>query len=157
MSGLVVIGKVLKPRGLKGELKCHLSIASQFDSCLIENILYKILKSTSYDGFTYLFLDKITTIEQAERLRNKSIEVEWDQIVLAEDEVLASDLIGFEVVSTNGKRLGTVMSIDNFGAGNIIVSENFSFPYEDEFIVETNMKIKQIVVHDKMLEMVSCE
>lgn len=45
---------------------------------------------------------------------------------LAEGEYYHCDLIGLEVLSTQGARIGTVLSVENFGAGDILEIERDS-------------------------------
>lgn len=124
----VVVGVIIKPRGLKGECKCIVN----------GEIVYK-------------FFDGVTTREQAERLRGKPIEIDRAELTLADDEVFTSDLVGFTVTDTSGKKLGVVKSIENYGASDIVDCGTFMFPYEDAFVTETNMTDKKIVVRGEML------
>ena len=145
----VQVGIVIKPKGLHGELKCHLNLPIG-NAVFIGDKEYKVICTTGnlvQNDFVYLFLDGVTTIEDAERLRGKPIEISRDQIKIADDEVLTSDLVGFEIVDENGKHLGKLKSIENYGAGDICDCGSFSFPYEDEFVIETNMRNKKIVIY----------
>jgi len=147
----VEIGKVIKPRGLKGEVKCQgemLNIKT-VKSIYLENKPFKILKKSEYDGFVYLYLDGIDTIETADRLRDKKILVERSALGLSDDEVLTSELVGFDVVTQNGKRLGKIKSIENYGAGEICDLGNYSFPYEDAFVIETDMTTQTMTIKDQ--------
>ena len=145
----VSIGKVLKPRGLKGELK----VSTQFPMQDIQTVCiagkeYRVLGASEHAGFAYLKLEGVSTVEQAERLRGLVIDVDRELIKLQDDEVLIADLIGFDMVSPQGQTLGKVAAIDEHPAGEVIVCETFSFPYEDAFVVETDMTKKRIVVRD---------
>jgi len=135
----VQIGRVSKPVGLKGELK----VQSDFlvDEFFIGDQKYTVTKSREYNGDQYYYLDGIDTIEKAEKLKGKLIFANRDALNLDDDEILADDLIGFEVISTDGKKLGVVKA-----AGDNIDCGGFMFPYEDEFVTETNMTTKQIIV-----------
>ena len=159
----VQVGRILKPRGLKGEVKCQVSHTSAPASGRVPPLFargefvritdcdYKILNVSEHGGFVYLYLDGITTIEQAESLRNKFIEIDRENLELAADEIFTSELIDFEVIDTNGKKIGTVKSIENYGASDIVDCGDIMFPYEDAFVIETNMTKKQIVIRGEML------
>jgi len=143
----VSIGRVTRPRGLRGELK--VDVVHEIPARIfIDDKEYKVTKSSG----GYMFLDGICTPEQAECLRNKTIEANRADIHLSDDEVLASDLIGFDVVDTNGKFLGVLQTIENYGAGDIFDCGGFSFPNEDAFVVETNMTERKIVVNWEKLQ-----
>lgn len=160
MTELVSIGKVLKPRGLNGEIKCSVSIdlntLNENSTLHMNNKKYLIKKATINGDFCFMILDGITTLEQAEKLRGASIMLPRNQINLTSDEILTSDLIGFEVLTSTNIPIGRVVSIHEHG-GIIINARNshdieFSFPYEDEFVIETNMKTKQIIVKETIME-----
>ncbi|OPZ77184.1 MAG: Ribosome maturation factor RimM [Alphaproteobacteria bacterium ADurb.Bin438] len=57
----------------------------------------------------------------AEELRGKKLYVNRDNMPdLEEEEYYHADLIGLEVVTTDGENLGIVSAIHNFGAGDIL-------------------------------------
>lgn len=150
----VIAGKILKPRGLGGEIKCSLfGIEFQSAEVYIDGKKYKVLNQSTQNGFTYLKLDGVAAVEQAERLRGKNIEVDASKVQLATDEILVTDLIGFEIVGLNGGTFGRVKNVEYSGAGVIIeYGTDSAFPYEDAFVTETNMIDKKIVVREDMLE-----
>ena len=137
---------VLRPRGLKGEIKCNW-FAPVPPVITIDGRQFKVLKSGDYDNYTYLYLDGVTTVEMADRLRGKSIFIERADFALQHDELLTSDLVGYTVLDKHGRRLGTVTDVSNFGAGHICDCGTFSFPYEDEFVRETDMTERTITLH----------
>ena len=152
---LVTIGQILKPRGLKGELKVEIlynrpQIFNDLKEVYLDGNKYPVVKSSVQNGFAYLNLQDITVIEKAERFRNKLVQVKADSLQLAADEVLSTDLIGFAVVH-NGKKIGTVKAVENYGAGDFfeiaITGAGFvQIPNEDDFIMETNMTQKTLIL-----------
>lgn len=149
MKNLVTIGKVLKPRGLSGEVKCQVltNIPNAFSR--VANV-----EKVSDSGADYIFIKfkGVNSVEAAETLRGKFIQIDRGLLPLADDEVIADDLIGFEVIGTNGKKLGTVRGIELIGAGEVFDCGHFMFPNEDAFVIETHMRKKHIIVDEKMLE-----
>ena len=119
---LVAIGRILKPRGLQGELKIEITynrpaVFNDLKSVDLGGKTYTVARGSVQNGFAYLRLVGVDTIEKAEQLRNQIVKVDASALHLAENEVLSSDLIGFEVIH-NGKKIGTVASIENYGAGD---------------------------------------
>lgn len=145
---LVTIGTVLKPRGLKGELKVEIlynrpAIFNDLKTVYLGNRPYAVTKSSVQNGFAYLYLAAVTTIEQAEVFRRQEVKVESDTLQLADDEVLSTDLVGFTVIHL-GKKIGKVEAVENYGGGDffeiaVTGSGYVQIPNEDEFIAETNM------------------
>ena len=86
------IGKILRPRGLKGELKI-LSMLSDHDSMknletvYIDDQLYTVTKVTVQPGtgIAFMFLKGIDHIDKAERLRGLELKLPADDVEL-EDE-----------------------------------------------------------------------
>lgn len=148
LSSNVTLGKVLKPRGLSGEVKCQILTNKPEAFSLLPNI-----EKISFSGeFAFIRFKGTTTIEAAEALRGSLIQIPRDKLPLDEDEIIADDIIGFDVLDEDGKRLGTVHKIEAVGAGEVIDCGHFMFPYEDEFVVETNMRHKRLIIRAAMLE-----
>ena len=142
----IQVSTILKPVGLRGEIKC--TYFSPIPKVIyIDGKSYKVLKSRDYKDFTFLTLEGIDAIEDAERLRGKSIAIDRESVEIGNDEILTSDLIGFAVINKSGKHLGTVKDIQNYGASDICDCGSFSFPYEDAFVLETNVKARKIVLN----------
>lgn len=158
---LVTIGTVLKPRGLKGELKVEIlynrpTIFNNLTSVVIGNRSYLVQKSSVQNGFAYLFLVGVATIEQAETFRRQAVKVASDTLQLAADEVLSTDLIGFSVIQ-RGKKIGTVQAVENYGGGDFFEialtgAGYVEVPNEDDFIAETNMTERTLTLTANALE-----
>ena len=78
------IAKVLKPQGLKGELKC-LPFAEQSD--VFSNLTYvylndqklNVISSVYRLGYVYIKLENVDTIEHADKFRNAVFYVDKEQ------------------------------------------------------------------------------
>lgn len=136
-----------RPRGLKGELKCD-PFERMPKKIFIGEKEYTVKKATHDDKASYVFLDGINTIDLAERLRGKDIFADRKDVKLDDDEVLTSDLVGFSVVNEKGTQLGYLKSIDNYGGGYICNCDFGSFPYEDHFVIETNMTEQKLIIRE---------
>jgi len=72
----------------------------------------------------------------AEALRGTELTVPRSALPpLAEGEYYHADLLGLPAVSSDGEALGTVVAIDNFGAGDVIEIER---PDKKRFMVPMN-------------------
>ena len=158
---LVAIGTVLKPRGLQGELKIGITynrpaVFNDLKAVCINGQTYTVARGSLQNGFGYLRLNGVETIEKAEKLRNQVVMVEASALHLQADEVLSSDLIGFDVVHL-GKKIGTVTAVENYGGGDffeiaVTGKEFVLLPNEDDFIAETNMTTRTLVLTPNALE-----
>lgn len=79
-----------------------------------------ILTGTTQNGFTAR-LGGITTKEQADTLRGLRLFARRELLPsLPDDEFYHADLIGVAVFDTGGQQLGTVRSVMNHGAGDLL-------------------------------------
>jgi 16S rRNA processing protein RimM len=142
------LGKVLKPRGLSGEVKVQV-LTNIIDAF---SFVPNVEKISFSGGFAFIKFKNVNTLEAAEAMRGKLIQIPFDKLPLADDEILVDDLIGFEVMGENGKLLGTVKKIEEVGASVVFDCGDLMFPYEDEFVIETNMTKRQIIVCQELLD-----
>ena len=149
----VQIGKILKPVGLKGELKVQTNWHGSFDAFFVGEREYKILQGREYNGFGFYFLEGIDSFERAEKLRGQKIYMDRDKLGLGTDEILTDDLKGFKIVGDKGRELGTITHIHEY-SGNVTLETTLdaTIPYDDPFIVETNFTKKIIIVREDVLE-----
>ena len=146
MTDLVEVSKVLTTRGLKGELKVKPFPCGIPKVIYIDDVEYKVEHQSALNAASYVRLSGINCVESAIKLRGLTIKIARKDLNLADDEILSSELIGFEVFYENGKQVGVVSDIVNYGAGDIVVCGGIMIPYEDDFIIETNITKKTLVV-----------
>lgn len=151
----IEIGQVLKPQGLKGQIKVRAFDESFFDNLKavhVKNNKYIVKHCAVRQGFAYLDLVGIDIIEKAEEMRGAKLFVAKNDIKLKAEEFLTEDIIGFSIVSKSGNILGRLIEVNNYGGGNVFDCGNFMFPYTNEFVIKIDNEKKQIVVDEKMLE-----
>ena len=151
-----IFGKVLRPRGLRGEIKVRFhnntNNGQWGGGVFIDGTGYRVTKFNMQGiGCVFMKLEGIDTIEQAESLRDKLVYTMAPAHTLADDEVLVADILGFSVVDEKGTVLGTLCAVENYGASDVFDCGTFSFPNEDTFIVETNMTDRKIVIRSQLL------
>jgi len=151
-----LIGKILKPRGLKGELKVQIltNLTHAFEGLkkvYLGKTAFEVEKSSVQNAFAYIKLKSFDTIESVEDFRNAKVYVTKSILKLEADDILQDDLVGFEIVNQKGKKIGDVVAIESFGERVVLNSDKFSFPYEDDFVVETDIDGRKITVRELML------
>lgn len=158
---LVAIGTVLKPRGLQGEIKIgieynHPEVFNDLTMVSLRGQAYQVVRGSVQNGFAYLRLTGIDSIEKAEKLRNVTVMVEESDLHLQADEILSTELVGFNVVHLD-KKIGTVTAVENYGGGDffeiaVTGKEFILIPNEDDFILETNLITRTLVLKPNALE-----
>jgi 16S rRNA processing protein RimM len=91
----------------------------------------------------------------AEQLRNLDLYVPRDRLppVEAQDEFYHSDLIGLLAVDAGGKRLGAVVAVHNFGAGDLIEiapaggGASVMLPFTDRIVPLVDIAGRRIVLN----------
>ena len=130
MDKYIEIGKIVNTYGIKGQLKIVLytdnikrfeklkKIYINEKEYLIENVKY-------IKNIVILKLQGINTIEQAEEYRNLYMYIDRkDAIKLPKDTYFIRDLIGIEVYTNDGEKLGIIDDIFKTGSNDVYVVRN---------------------------------
>ena len=119
----LIIAEVLKPQGIRGELKVKTFTdtpenVKAFKTVYIDNVPYKILSfRVGNDGAAYLGLRGIPDRNAAELFRGKTIEGEReDGPALDEGQYYIVDILGLSCETEEGEVLGTVTDINNLSS-----------------------------------------
>lgn len=130
ISKTIVVGKILGPFGIKGQLKITLS--KDFENFIIKNIenidifsnegtIFKFKISGQKNNVIHVFEEKISDRTSAENLGKPVLYCYKSSLPeLEEDEYYYSDLLNSEVFDEAGTKIGEIISVNNFGAGDII-------------------------------------
>lgn len=147
---MIEIGRIVKPQGIKGELKivlnCDFSRFNSIKKIYISGKEFKITNS-SYRDALYLKLEGINSRNEAELLRGEEVFVDETNLAeLKEGEFYFKDLIGLVVLDESGKEIGKIEDIEQYGAADIInIRERnilFSVPFIDSvFLKIDNSKV----------------
>ena len=168
MNELTEIGKVTKPQGLKGEMKVQ-SFSNNPQRFLEYSYVYlgeqqvktKVLSSRIRNGFAYIMLDGINSIEEAEKYRNQFISIDKSQLPALDDgEYFIADLVGCTVFDDTGAQLGVVTEVNDYGMADIITlkqgtKKEISFPFLERVISSVDVVNKKIVVKSQEFSEVS--
>ena len=122
----LMIGEVLRPQGVRGEVKVK-PYAAEPEMFLDWTTLY-MKEGESYvpheahcsrvhDGFAYVTLGDAQTREAAEALRGKELWIDRAHAAqLPEDAVYISELIGCKAVDEKGEEIGTLTDVLQYGS-----------------------------------------
>ena len=131
MIDFLMIGEVLKPQGIKGEVKIK-PYAANHDDFRRWKTLYiqqgenyapiKVKCNRIHDGFVYAMLGDCASMEDAEKFRAVQLYVDRAHAnPLEEDEVYISDLIGCEGIDEEGKSIGKLTDVLQHGVVDVYV------------------------------------
>jgi 16S rRNA processing protein RimM len=159
----VVIARIVKARGIRGEVACDLAtdFPERFqqieDTTVVmpgglrlglklENHWFHkdrvILKFASYD-----------TMNDAERLVGGVLVIsDSDTLELEEDEFYEYDLIGLQAITTEGKKIGQVTGLLHTGGNDLLVIESENkqellIPFVDDICKEVDLADRHIIIN----------
>ena len=117
MKDVLRVGKIVNTHGLKGEVKVipltdDPKRYNELDFVLIDGIERKIQGCKYQKDRVIVKIEGINTIEEAEKYKNKYMEIPREYAVpLEEDTYYIADIIGCTVYDTNGKDLGQIYDV----------------------------------------------
>ena len=149
---LITIGKVLKPWGLKGEIKVQpltdfpdrfLSLSRVY---LVspggKELVCAVRSARSLGGTPLLLLEGYDTPEKSRAINNYLVKVPREEAVpLPEGQYYWFELIGMTVLSEEGERLGEITDVFATGSNDVYVMKRGS---KEVYIPATKEIVKQI-------------
>ena len=169
MNEYLMIGEVLKPQGIRGEVKIK-PYAANHDDFRRWKTLYirqgesyapiKARCSRVHDGFVYMTLGECASMEDAEKFRAVQLYVDRAHAnPLEEDEVYISDLIGCEGIDEEGKSIGQLTDVLQHGVVDVYVfkakGKSVMAPALKAVFPTVNVAEKRIAVIREKLEEVA--
>ena len=153
----LIIGEVLKPQGIRGELKVKTYTDSPeavkaFGTVYIDGTAYKILSfRVGADGAAYMGLRGIPDRNAAELFRGKKLEGERsDAPDLEEGQYYIVDIIGLSCETEEGEFLGTVKDINNLSSDIYTIEKagkNILFPAIKGVVIKVDIENKKLIVN----------
>jgi 16S rRNA processing protein RimM len=149
---LITIGKVLKPWGVKGEIKVQpltdfpdrflslrrvylVSPGGKEFACAVRSV-------RSHGGTPILLLEGYDTPEKSRAINNYLLKVPREEAVpLPEGQYYWFELIGMTVLSEEGERLGEITDVFATGSNDVYVMKRGS---KEVYIPATKEIVKQI-------------
>lgn len=135
----VCVGKIIKPQGIKGEVKIQplIDIPAIFNGkheLFIDKRPAKHKSATHRLGYAYVLFEEIPDRNTAEKYRNKFVYItreEFDKIAV--DDFLIDDLVGTQLYDENEEFIGQIMGVENYGFDDILIVKENGHLYEVPF------------------------
>lgn len=161
-DNFVLVGKVAKPHGIKGELKIFPYSGQPEDFTFFKEIFlfnrdksegknFTVTRSRGQGKFAILKLDGIEGRDSSELLSGQEVWASKEMLPpLEDDEFYWHEMVGLQVVTDAGRHLGTVTSLFASGAQDILVitgtGQEYLIPAQNEFIVTVDNETNTLVV-----------
>lgn len=156
----LVIGKILKPHGVRGEMRVmpHTDLPERFtwlESVYVGDkkpVLIEVESVRFHKNLILLKLVGYDSREAVESLRNQWLQVdEVDAIPLEEDEYFLFQLEGLTVKTDEDELLGTIQQVIQTGANNVFVVKSTKgellIPDTKEVVLDIDFDAKLMLVH----------
>ena len=156
----MIIGKIAKAQGIKGEVKLQLNNSelnlSNVKNFVIDGKNYAIEKIFSRPNGTFVKLENVNDRTSAENLQGKTIDVDKNELeTLKETEFYFDDLIGAKLVSDE-LAFAEIIDIEQYGAADVIVvKENgkiFNLPFLNDIFLKFDAQNKTFLVDKENYE-----
>jgi len=162
---LFEIGRVLKPRGLKGQMRCFSFLSSRELANSLTEVYFQIDKGISegyllqniiFSGkFFFLSVEGIDSLEIANKMSGADVLASSIHLhPLGNDEYYWKDIINLDVLTETGQLLGKIESIFPTGSNDVYVCRNgqkeILIPAISDVVIKVDLVKKQMLV--KLLE-----
>jgi 16S rRNA processing protein RimM len=157
MDNSLSVALILKPQGIRGEIKVKVLCDSaedllSFSRVYVDGKEYKILNVRPQGDCAFVMLKGIADRNAAELLRGKEIIVKReDAPALPENRYYIQDIIGCDLVTQNGKRLGSICEITPARTDIFVVDTGkiqIPFAAREGVIINIDVQNKQVVVDE---------
>ena len=164
-SELICVAAIAGAFGIKGEVKLK-AFTDLPENCvsygplLSENgkVILTPISNRLVKGAVAVACAEVTTREQAEALKSTKLYVPRENFPAPEeDEFYASDLVGLDVKTTDGKRMGKIIGVQDFGAGDLLEikpkdSASFFHPFTLVGVPKVDIKAGRVVIKIEEVE-----
>ena len=126
----IALAAVAGAHGTKGELRLKLFTDSaenlkRHEALFVGGVERRLLSIRDSGKTAVARFDGITDRSAAEALRGSVVEVDRALLPpLEEDEYYHADLVGLAAVDREGKQIGRVTAVENYGAGDLLEIED---------------------------------
>ncbi|MGB1288262.1 MAG: ribosome maturation factor RimM [Aggregatilineales bacterium] len=154
----LILGKILRPHGIRGELR--MSLITDFPEHLRDvetiylgkssedkkKVAYELEGVRFHKSYALLTLADVFDRNDADALRGKMVMVDIASAVQLEDgEYYLFQLINLTVQTADGQSLGRIKDVMETGANDVYIVQSEQYgelllPAHDETIVEVNVK-----------------
>jgi 16S rRNA processing protein RimM len=156
----ILLGRIAGAHGIRGEVMIHAfteppeNVAAYgplSDEAGARTFKIKIMHVTAKGVVARLA--SVADRNAAEALKGTDLYVERDRLpAAAEGEYYHADLIGLAAVDPQGNRVGEIVAVQNYGAGDLLEirlagrGQTEFIPFTDACVPEVNIAAKRVVV-----------
>ena len=155
-SSFIAVGRVVAPWGLKGEMKVEVMTDfpdrfSPLEEVYIDGQPVSIERGRWHKGRVILKLASVDNIDAVEKLRGRFLEIPQSRLrPLPEDHYYQFQLMGLEVWTTEGERLGQIADILPSASNDVYVvrgnHDELLIPAIEDVVKSVELESGRIIV-----------
>jgi 16S rRNA processing protein RimM len=155
MEELLAVGKIVNTHGLKGEVKV-ISLSDddtrfkKLKDVYIDGKKEKIIGFKLQPGRVVLKIEGVETIEEAQKLKNKLIEVTRENAIkLPNDTYFVADLIGCTIYDEDKNDLGKIFDVLFTGSNDVYWvkgKKELLIPVLKDIVLDINIETKSVTI-----------
>ena len=114
---------------------------------------YNVILKNAIKGEWLAEVNGIADRNQAELLRGIELYIDRDQLPETDgDEIYLEDLVGCEAINIEGHKIGEIISVDNFGASDLIEikpidgSKTYYLPIAEPYVQDIDLEQNIVIV-----------
>jgi 16S rRNA processing protein RimM len=168
-ENLIIVAKITSPHGVRGAVKVK-SFTEFPDSVAEYSPLYSKNGQEKFDieilsaneDMLVVKINGVNDRNGAEALRGRDLYADKDLFPeLEEDEFYYEDLIGLPVLLQDGQQFGVVLTVDNYGGGDVVeiklqgVEKTEFFAFTKEIFPQINIEAGNVLICPPEVEFVS--
>ena len=155
MKNQLTVATVLKPQGIRGEIKLKVFLDDGADILPVKRLYiggtpYEVMGGRAQGEFAYISLKGVADRNAAELLRGLEVVADRDELPeLPENRHYIADLLDCEVVTENGEYIGAVSSVTPAKTDIYTLAtgkKEIVFAAADGVILSIDVEAKKIVV-----------
>ncbi len=160
----ILIGKIIKPQGIKGELKVlpicdSAEVFKSIKKYYINDKEFTPVSVRIADGL-YVVLYGIADRNTAEEMRNKLIYADKNDVPVDDEKWFISDIISCKIFDENGNFIGTVSDVSTRGSTDFFTAatpseKTVQFPFLKKILKQVDVENKSVVVYKKSFDEVA--
>jgi len=159
----VVIGKVIDTFGLRGELKVEPFAPDEVFENLKkvymkrvggQYVPFKVTGVRKHRNFFLIKLKGYSSLEEVEQFRGAHMFLPEKALPRrGEGEFYAYELVGMEVITDHGKKLGRVKRVEDFGVYHMLIleDERLMVPFVEDIVLEVERDERVIKVRERFI------
>lgn len=161
------VGLIVKPQGIKGEVKIQpltddINRFKNLKEVIIDDKNYRVLKAVIGGGTVFLTISGISDRNTAETFRGKFLYVTRENAVpLEEGRYFIADIIGCELLNDKGEKLGQITDVTPNRVDVITVKKTdgkiMRFPFLNDLVIDVDIINQKMTVLAKRLAEVSVD